>query len=140
MSRYGRFRDLSETEVAALQAKLRGEPVGPPAQAPKRQKYRHRPTAGYGSRHESDTIAALRWRESRGEITALVTDKRLLRYALVVNGKFICYYEADASWLTPDGQRVVADAKSAATRRDPVYAIKIKLMAACHNIYVVELL
>jgi hypothetical protein len=65
--------------------------------------------------------------------------QRQVPFDLVVNGIKVCRYVADFVWVEEhDGQRwrVVADSKGV---RTPVYALKAKLMQACHGIAVVEL-
>jgi hypothetical protein len=103
---------------------------------PKPAKYRNRKTAdGFDSEKERDLWTLLELRARAGEITQL---QRQIRFALVVNGQHICDYIADYVWQ--DGaRRVVADCKSAMTRRLPAYRIKCKLMQACHGVTIEEL-
>lgn len=58
------------------------------------------------------------------------------RYPLVVNGVKVAVYVGDFRYrLVADGTLVVADVKGV---RTPVYALKRKLMRACHGIEITE--
>lgn len=60
------------------------------------------------------------------------------RYEMVVEGHKICSYLADFRYVDAAGTTVVEDVKSAATRKLPVYRIKVKLLRALHGIEVRE--
>lgn len=131
-------------EYQARQARLRGTAGAPtssppPAPAPKRRKYGNKITVVDGlrfdSKHEAACWRKLVERERTGEIRGL---RRQVRFALTVNGEAVCTYVADYVF-EEDGMRVVADAKSEITRKDPAYVIKKKLMAAIHSITIREL-
>ena len=107
----------------------------------KRQKYGAKPVKEAGQ-HFDSTGEFRRWCELKllekaGEIYQL---ERQIRFKLDVNGIHICDYVGDFSYfehilpVTPDSlRRVVEDYKSPATMT-PIFAIKRKLMLACHGI------
>lgn len=102
------------------------------------RKYRNEPTetehGKFDSAKEAKRYAELVMLERAGRIANL---RRQVPYALVVNGIHVCSYIADVVYR--EGARVVVeDVKSEATRRLPVYRIKVKLMQACHGLQVVE--
>ena len=107
MARYPGWEHMSEADIKERRARIHPDlhptagphghrqPVVPTK--PKGNKYHAIPTGGHGSRKESRHAQELRLREYAGEITELCLDKRLLRYALVVNGVYLGYYEADGA-------------------------------------------
>lgn len=119
---------------------LTTNPVPAPiAGVPAPRKYRNEPCEVDGlrfdSKHEADVWRQLRGRELAGEIRGL---RLQVPYACVVNGIHICDYVADFAF-TEGAALVVADAKSEATRKLPVYRLKRRLMQACHNLEIREL-
>ena len=89
----------------------------------------------YDSRKEAKFGTMLRYRELAGEISEL---KRQVPFAFTHNGILICRYFADFTYMEA-GKLVVADVKSEATRKDPVYRLKRKLMLAFHGIQITEM-
>lgn len=81
----------------------------------------------FDSRREADEYAKLRLRELAGEISDLELQPR---FDLVVNGVKVCFYKADFRYREGGAVRVI-DVKSAWTKKDKVYRLKRKLMAAC---------
>ena len=107
--------------------------------AEKPLKYRNKITEVNGlvfaSRKEAKTYLDLVSRSNAG----LITDLELQpRYPMVVNETKVCTYVADFRYIE-DGRVVVADVKSPATRKNPVYRLKKKLMRALYNIEILEL-
>ncbi len=101
-------------------------------------KYRNEKTARdgvvYDSKHESKVLADLETLERAGHIRDL---RRQVKFAIVIGDIHVCDYIADAVYMEGK-RRVVVDAKSAATRKLPVYRLKRKLMAAVLGIEVEE--
>ncbi len=62
-----------------------------------------------------------------------------VRIPLKANGQKVCDYVADFTWVTSDGEFVVADVKSPHTRTLPVYRLKRKLFRANFGVDIVEL-
>lgn len=104
-----------------------------------RSKYGNEKTVVDGNRFDSKKEARvygeLKLRERAGEISELELQKK---YPLEVNGQLICNYIADFVYQV-NGVVVVVDVKSAITRKNPVYRIKVKLMKAIYGIQIVEL-
>ena len=88
----------------------------------------------FDSKKEARRYVELRGRQMAGEITDLRTQKE---YDLIVNGEHIAYYLADFEYKE-NGELVVEDVKSRATRKLPVYRLKMKLMEAIYNIKIKE--
>jgi hypothetical protein len=117
-----------------------------PAASAKRSKYGNTKVVMDGVKHASKK-QGLRWvvlrqMEREGRIKNL---RREVTYRLEVNGKLICKYIADHVYEEPlklvgGGwtELVVEDVKSPATRKNRVYRIKRKLMAAIHGIDIKE--
>jgi len=117
-----------------------------PAANVKRSKYGNTKVVMDGVKHASKK-QGLRWvvlrqMEREGKIKNL---RREVPYRLEVNGKLICKYIADHVYEEPlirigGGwtELVVEDVKSEITRKDRVYRIKRKLMAAIHGIDIKE--
>lgn len=103
-------------------------------------KYRNRVTHVDGLRFDSAKEARiwgeLQLRQKAGELVHL---ERQARFPLVVAGLDCGAYVADYAWIEANGEYVVADAKSAITRRDRVYRLKRKLMRALHGVDIREL-
>ena len=73
--------------------------------------------------------------ERAGEISGLEIQPR---FPLVVNGQDCGSYVGDFAYVTKDGERVVEDVKSAATRKLPTYRLKRRLVWALYGLTVVE--
>ena len=101
-------------------------------------KYRNRKTEVFGilfdSKHEAGQYIILKTRLDAGEITDLHCQ---VQYACDVNGQHVCNYFADFTYLE-NGELVVVDAKSEATRKDKTYRIKKKLVEALYKIEIIE--
>jgi hypothetical protein len=99
----------------------------------------------YGNRRtvvDGITFASRREAARYGELKLLaqagaVRDLRLqVRYPLVVGGLLVCHYVADfVYWDRQSKSEVVEDVKG---YRTDVYALKAKLMRACHGITIRE--
>ncbi len=99
--------------------------------APKRSKYGNVKTDGFDSKHEAKVYTDLKLLEKLGEVRGL---RRQVPYEIQVGGQTICKYVADFVFQeAPCWETVVADAKSAATRKNRAYRIKAKLMAALYQ-------
>lgn len=93
-------------------------------------KYRNKKTSIGGITFDS-AKEARRWQEllllqRAGQITDLTRQKR---HRLIVEGKLICTYISDASYIE-NGVEVDEDTKSPVTRKLPVYRLKAKLFEA----------
>lgn len=103
------------------------------------RKYNNVPTEVDGikfdSKKEAGRYEDLKLLIRAGEISDLEIQPR---FPMVVNGRLVCTYVADFAYRTKDGKRVIEDVKSKATRANPAYRIKNKLMRAIHKIDVVE--
>lgn len=88
----------------------------------------------YDSAKESRVLAELEMRERAGHIRDL---RRQVQFAIVVNQIHICDFIADAVYQE-GARRVVIDVKSDITRKNPVYRLKRKLLAAVLGIEVEE--
>ena len=111
-----------------------------------RRKYGNQPVTvdgrTWGSGDEYERWCELKLLERAGEIEQLVYHPI---FSLWVNDHHICKYEADASYLqlgysgkVRTKEMVVEDVKSPATRKNPTYRLKVKLMLACLGIKVKE--
>lgn len=110
-----------------------------------RSKYGNKKVVMDGVSHASKK-QGLRWvllrqMEREGKIKNL---RREVPYRLEVNGHLICKYVADHVYETFGDQipgtwwPVVEDVKSEITRKNRAYRIKRKLMAAIHDIDILE--
>ena len=103
------------------------------------RKYRNIPTVvdgvSFDSRAEARRWGELRILERAGQIAGLTLQPS---FALVVNGVKVCTYRGDFSYVAVNGPRVVEDVKSPATRANPVYRLKKKLLKACEGIDITE--
>ena len=109
-----------------------------------KRKYRNTPVVVDGIRFDSKKEAK-RWGELRSlEMASRDGISRLQRqvpFALDVNGQRICKYVADFMYYDHRWDPIrlrVEDVKSPATRKNPVYRIKKKLMKAIHGIDIME--
>ena len=95
----------------------------------------------FDSIHERDRYIVLYNMQRCGRITNLRTQVRfMLTPAQYKDGKLVehsCSYIADFVYFK-DGKRVVEDAKSEATRKNPAYIIKRKLMLQKYGIKIEE--
>lgn len=89
----------------------------------------------FDSTKESRRYLELRGRQMAGEISDLRFQRE---YELIVNGEHIASYLADFEYKE-NGELIVEDVKSKATRKIPVYRIKMKLMMALYNIKIKEM-
>lgn len=102
-------------------------------------KYANKPVVEGGARFDS-TGEFKRWCDLRMmERGSLIKNlRRQVTYELIVSGVLICKYRADYAYderVITDWVPVVEDFKSPATM-SPIFAIKRKLMKACHGIEV----
>lgn len=105
----------------------------------KRTKYGNKKTKtadgiDHASKKQGVRWVYLRQLEREGKIQNL---RREVTYRLEVNGILVCKYIADHVY-EQDGATIVEDVKSAITRKNRAYRIKLKLMAACHGIAIKE--
>ena len=104
----------------------------------KKPRYRNRKTEVDGvifdSKKEAKRWNDLKIMQKKGEISAL---ERQPKYSIEHNGVKICKVRPDFFYLQ-NGEAVIEDVKSPATRKDPVYRIKFKLLQAFHNITISE--
>lgn len=102
-------------------------------------KYRnHRVTINgvrFDSKREAENHLKLQVLQRAGVIKNL---RHQVRYPLVVNGHHVCAYIADHVY-EEEGREVVADTKSAHTRKLPAYRIKAKLFHAIYGMEIKEL-
>jgi hypothetical protein len=89
----------------------------------------------FASKKEARRYGDLKLLEKAGEIRKLEVQPR---FPLKVNGKLVCTYVGDFSYVTDADQYVVEDVKGPVTRTNPVYRIKVKLLEACLNVQVRE--
>lgn len=101
-----------------------------PAQA----KYRNQKTEVCGlkfdSKKEANRYLELRFMEGQGRIRNLILQQRI---PIIVNKQIVCRYVADFVYEEREGQSwrlVTEDVKSEITRKNPVYRLKKKLLAA----------
>jgi hypothetical protein len=89
----------------------------------------------FDSKREANRYEELRMKQRAGLICDLKVHPT---YDLDVNGKHVCSYEADFSYVEADGGspvRIVEDVKGVRTRD---YLIKKRLMDAVHGIAILE--
>lgn len=124
----------SAVDVAAVRADLEALDGGPKA-GQKRTKYGNRETRRgdkrFDSKHEAAVYEELRLRCLAGEYLGLG-----LQVPFYLPGGI--KYIADFVAFLPGGGYIVMDAKSEATRKDKVYRLKKKQMAACLGLEIVE--
>jgi hypothetical protein len=97
-------------------------------------KYKAVRTDGFASKKEAARYQELLLLERAGKITNLTTQ---VKFSLDIEGVHICNYFADACYDDEQGNVVVEDTKSPATRT-PVYQLKKKLMLALYKISLLE--
>jgi hypothetical protein len=102
-------------------------------------KYRNTPVkvdgVKYASKAEARRGAELKLLERSGKISHLRTQPK---FPIEINGVVICRYVGDYAYLE-NGAEVVEDVKSPATRKNPVYVLKKKLVAAVLGITIREI-
>ena len=107
-------------------------------EAKKPRKYRNEPTEidgiKFDSRKEAGRYFVLKRMQNAGEITGL---ERQPRFPIEVNGVKITRYTADFAYTDANGDRVVEDVKSSATKTRP-YVMRKKLVKALYGIDVKE--
>lgn len=89
----------------------------------------------FDSQKEARRWSELRLLERAGQISDL---SRQVRMPLRVNGKLVCTFIPDFTYVGADGQAVIEDVKSDFTRKLPVYRIKAKLVEALTGTKVLE--
>lgn len=104
------------------------------------RKYRNVPTVvdgvSFDSKAEARRYGELLLLQKAGEIAALELQPK---FVLTVNGVKVCKYFGDFAYVAVNGARVVEDVKSAATRTNPVYRLKKKLLLACEGVEIKEI-
>lgn len=85
----------------------------------------------FASKKESVRYSELKLLLKAGKIDILELQPRFL---IQVNGKKICSYVGDFSYIE-NGKRVVEDVKGVKT---PTYKLKAKLVEACHGVVIRE--
>lgn len=103
----------------------------------KRRKYGNEPARVDGYTFDSQAEAR-HYRDLRAaELGGAISDLRIkTRYPLIVNGVECGYYEDDFNFLH-DGERVIVDVKSAATRT-PLYRLKKRIVEALYGVRISE--
>jgi hypothetical protein len=140
MSRYrpediARLGDGAQKQIrlAQLAAQLQAD------QAKCRSKYGNTPTEldrrKFDSKVEAVRYAELRLLQRSGRITELICQPE---YPITVNGITVARYIADFEYMNQYSERVVEDVKSEATRTNPVFRLKKKLVEAIHGISITE--
>jgi len=108
------------------------------ALAKKKLKYHNKPVVIDGiscqSTKEGERYKVLKLAEKAGEIRDL---KLQVSFPFVLNKVKICSYNADFTYVR-NGQQVVEDTKSEATRKNRVYRLKKKMMKAFFGIDILE--
>lgn len=111
-----------------------------------RTKYGNRKTVidgiTFDSVKEASRYAELKLLQKAGEISDLeLQSPFVLQPGFDHKGKKIqpIKYIADFTYLSGDGEQVVEDVKSPATRKDKVYQLKKKMMLYVHGIEIKEI-
>lgn len=96
----------------------------------KRQKYGNQKTDYNGVTFDSKKELK-KWQELQLlEKSGLISDlQRQVAFPLIVNGRHVGRFTADYTWIE-DGQKVVADAKSAPTRKETAYRLRKRVFEA----------
>lgn len=129
--------DLKKSPCAVLNPHL-----FTPAEKPKKKsKYRNCWVEIDGfkfqSKKEGSRYLELKMLQHAGLITGLELQKKYLLIEATETEKK-CEYWADFFFIDADGNEVVEDVKSPATRRLSTYILKRKLMAKVHGITLIE--
>lgn len=88
----------------------------------------------FDSLAEGRHYGVLKLRLQAGEISKLAVHPR---FPITVNGVHVCDYIGDFAYQE-NGELVVVDVKSKATREIATYRLKRRLLAACYGITIVE--
>lgn len=91
----------------------------------------------FASHKEAVRYGELRGQADAGEIARLNLQPR---FPISIDGRLICTYIADFSYIDAHGNLVVEDVKSQWTAKMPVYRIKLKLMLAVNHIAITEVI
>jgi hypothetical protein len=93
----------------------------------------------FDSKKEAEVYQKFRICEISGEITNL---QRQVRFEIVPKQKNerAAYYVADFIYERKDGVKVIADAKSSYTRKNPLFKLKWKLMKHLYPDYQFEII
>ena len=106
---------------------------------PKQQKYRNVKKfyngRWYDSTKEADYARDLDFRVLGRDIASWEPQ---IEYKFIHNDKLICAYNLDFKITHTDGTIEYIDVKSEATRKNPVYRIKNKMMKIFYNITITE--
>lgn len=136
---------LSVAELRVQLSQRKRHPGAHPAPGPNTNKYRARRTETGGflfdSALEARVYSSLVLMRSAAQADQrVVTVERQVRYLLVPaqDGERASHYVADFRVTYADGRVDVVDAKSAITRKHPLYVLKRKLMLERHGIRVRE--
>jgi hypothetical protein len=89
----------------------------------------------FASKREARRYSELKLLYNAGEIFDLQLQPK---FEIKVNKVHIGWYIADFQYETEDGDVIVEDVKSAATRKIPLYRLKKKLVEALYGIEVIE--
>lgn len=92
----------------------------------------------FDSQKEYTRYRELKLLEKAGEITDLEMQKEFLLIPKQPGERKVTY-KADFCYKTKDGENIVEDVKSMATKKDKAYIIKRKLMLYIHNIKITEI-
>lgn len=132
-------------EQLAASGKIRGfVTAGKPAEGyapdqPRKQKYGNQKVIidgiEFDSKKEARRYQELKIRVMAKEIWDLKFQEE---FELIVNGVKVASYFADFTYQTSFG-KVVEDVKSTATRKNPVYRLKNKLVNAIYGIKITEI-
>jgi len=136
----------TKNDIAKLAAsgKIRGfvtsgKPAGTTIDQPKKQKYGNQKVIidgiEFDSKKEARRYQELKMRVMAKEIWDLKFQEE---FELIVNGVKVASYFADFTYQTGFG-KVVEDVKSTATRKNPVYRLKNKLVNALYGIKITEI-
>lgn len=88
----------------------------------------------FDSKKEGNHYCDLKLRQRAGEISDLELQ---VRYDFRHNGVLIGFYKPDFRYME-NGEQVVVDVKSPATRKNPAYRLKYKMMKAFYGIEIKE--
>lgn len=98
------------------------------------RKYRNVRCNGFDSKGEAARFQVLSLLEKAGKISNLRTQ---VPYKFIHNSVLLCKYIADFVYIENEIE-IVEDFKSPITRKNPVYAIKKKMMMAFYGIEIRE--
>lgn len=132
---------LNDIEDKLKKGKIRGfQGKGVQLDIIKKSKYGNKKTEVDGivfdSKKEAKRYGELKILLKKGLI-GLLEMQRV--FELEVNGVIVARYKADFCYLNEQGELVVEDVKSAATRKIATYRLKKKLMKTIHQIEIKEI-